>query len=73
MSTMPVGGLVPSNTDNPADLIVRNAKIHTRDPGRPQAEAIAIRDGAITVVGNDQDVALQSARPRRWSTPSAAG
>ncbi|MFF3783896.1 amidohydrolase [Streptomyces sp. NPDC001933] len=54
---MPVGGLVSSNTDNPADLMVRNAKIHTGDPGRPQAEAIAIRDGVITVVGDDRDVA----------------
>lgn len=57
MSTMPVGGLVPSATDDAADVIVRNAKIHTGDPGRPQAEAIAIRDGVITVVGDDKDVA----------------
>ncbi|MCX5401666.1 amidohydrolase [Streptomyces sp. NBC_00102] len=54
---MPVGGLVPSATDNAADLIVRNAKIHTGDPGRPQAGALAIRDGVITVVGDDNDVA----------------
>lgn len=57
MSTMPVGGLVPSATENAADLIVRNAKIHTGDPGRPQAGALAIRDGVITVVGDDNDVA----------------
>lgn len=57
MSTMPVGGLVPRATDNAADLVVRNAKIHTQDPVRPQAEAIAIRDGVITVVGDDNDVA----------------
>ena len=57
MSTMPVGGLVPSATDNAADLVVRNAKIHTGDPGRPKAESIAIRDGVIMVVGDDQDVA----------------
>ncbi|MGW2407936.1 amidohydrolase [Streptomyces sp. NPDC001739] len=54
---MPVGGLVPRATDNAADLVVRNAKIHTQDPVRPQAEAIAIRDGVITVVGDDNDVA----------------
>ncbi|MFE7300656.1 amidohydrolase [Streptomyces sp. NPDC057579] len=57
MSTMPVGGLVPHATDNAADLVVRNAKIHTGDPVRPQAEAIAIRGGVITVVGDDNDVA----------------
>ncbi|WP_275466815.1 amidohydrolase [Streptomyces noursei] len=54
---MPVGGLVPHATDNAADLVVRNAKIHTGDPVRPQAEAIAIRGGVITVVGDDNDAA----------------
>ena len=57
MSTMPVGGLVPSTTDNAADLVVRNAKIHTGDPGRPKAGAIALRDGVIVAVGDDKDVA----------------
>ncbi|MFD0513821.1 amidohydrolase [Streptomyces aureus] len=57
MSTMPVGGLVPHAIENAADLIVRNAKIHTGDPGRPHAEALAIHDGVITVVGDDKDVA----------------
>ncbi|GLX54593.1 hypothetical protein Shyhy01_75420 [Streptomyces hygroscopicus subsp. hygroscopicus] len=59
MSTMPVGGLIPRATDDAADLIVRNAKIHTGDPRLPQAEAIAIRDGVITTVGGDKDVAGQ--------------
>ncbi|MGW0935590.1 amidohydrolase [Streptomyces sp. NPDC002666] len=54
---MPVGGLVPSTTDNAADLVVRNAKIHTGDPGRPKAGAIALRDGVIMAVGDDKDVA----------------
>ncbi|HEY9329729.1 MAG TPA: amidohydrolase [Streptomyces sp.] len=54
---MPVGGLVPSTTDNAADLVVRNAKIHTGDPGRPKAGAIALRDGVIVAVGDDKDVA----------------
>lgn len=57
MSTMPAGGLIPSATGHAADLIVRNAKIHTGDPRRPQAEAMAVRDGVITVVGDDKDVA----------------
>ncbi|MGW0816610.1 amidohydrolase [Streptomyces viridiviolaceus] len=59
MSTMPVGGLTPRATDDAADLVVRNAKIHTGDPRLPQAEAIAIRDGVITAVGDDKDVADQ--------------
>ncbi|MGW3267897.1 amidohydrolase [Streptomyces sp. NPDC001056] len=54
---MPVGGLVPQATDDAAELVVRNARIHTGDPDRPQAEAIAVRSGVITVVGDDKDVA----------------
>ncbi|MFF9090927.1 amidohydrolase [Streptomyces sp. NPDC014991] len=54
---MPVGGLTPRASGDAADLVVRNAKIHTRDPRLPQAEAIAIRDGVITAVGGDKDVA----------------
>ncbi|OSP41108.1 amidohydrolase [Streptomyces sp. 13-12-16] len=57
MSSMPVGGIAPRTTENAADLVVRNAKIHTGDAVRPQAEAIAVRDGVITVVGDDNDVA----------------
>jgi predicted amidohydrolase YtcJ len=57
MSTMPVGGLVPLAEENAADLVVRNARIHTGDPSRPQAEAVAVRDGVITAVGDDKDVA----------------
>ncbi|MFG3547604.1 amidohydrolase [Streptomyces sp. NPDC047725] len=56
---MPVGGLIPRATDDAADLIVRNAKIYTGDPRLPQAEAIAVRDGVITTVGGDKDVADQ--------------
>ncbi|MGW3451462.1 amidohydrolase [Streptomyces sp. NPDC001076] len=54
---MPVGGLVPQAVDDPAELVVRNAKIHTGDPNRPHAGAIAVRDGVVTVVGDDKDVA----------------
>ncbi|AXE89656.1 N-substituted formamide deformylase precursor [Streptomyces sp. Go-475] len=54
---MPVGGLGPRAMDKAADLVVRNARIHTGDPARPQAQALAICDGVITVVGDDKDVA----------------
>ncbi|MFI2620056.1 amidohydrolase [Streptomyces sp. NPDC018584] len=55
---MPVGGLVPGTAaQNAADVVVRNAKIHTGDPGRPHGQAIAIRDGAIAAVGDDRDMA----------------
>ncbi|MEU6602990.1 amidohydrolase [Streptomyces flaveolus] len=55
---MPVGGVARlAAADGAADLVVRNAKIHTGDPHRPQAQALAITDGKITVVGEDRDVA----------------
>ncbi|WP_222109582.1 amidohydrolase [Streptomyces cupreus] len=54
---MPVGGLVPRAVDDAAELVVRNASIHTGDASRPQAEALAVKDGVITVVGDDKDVA----------------
>ncbi|MET9549257.1 amidohydrolase [Streptomyces sp. NPDC006627] len=55
---MPVGGLVPSTAaQNAADVVVRNAKIHTGDPRRPHGQAIAIRDGVIATVGDDRDMA----------------
>ncbi|MEU1802366.1 amidohydrolase [Streptomyces sp. NPDC019937] len=55
---MPVGGLVPAATDDEAaDLIVRNAKVYTQDPARPQAGAVAIRDGVVRAVGDDADIA----------------
>ncbi|SFG54540.1 amidohydrolase [Streptomyces mirabilis] len=65
MATMPVAGLPPAHDDHVADIVVRNAKIYTGDPVRPQAGAVAIKDGKVTVVGDDKDVApLISARTR---------
>jgi hypothetical protein len=56
--TMPVGGVRPSDgVVSPADLVVRNAKIHTGDPARPSATAVAIRDGVFAAVGDEADVA----------------
>lgn len=65
MATMPVAGLPSVNDDPVADIVVRNAKVYTGDPVRPQASAVAIKDGKVTVVGDDKDVApLVSARTR---------
>ncbi|GKQ35309.1 hypothetical protein ALMP_18540 [Streptomyces sp. A012304] len=54
---MPVGGLVPRATDNAAELVVRNGRVHTQDPRHPQAGALAVRGGVVTAVGDDQDIA----------------
>ncbi|MEV7186879.1 amidohydrolase [Kitasatospora sp. NPDC093102] len=57
MTSMPVAGLRPSQGDDRADLVVRNARIHTGDPRRPVASALTVRGGRIGAVGEDRDVA----------------
>lgn len=37
------------------DLLIRDAKVWTVDPGRPEADAVAVRDGRIAAVGDDRD------------------
>ena len=39
-----------------ADLVVRNARIATGDPSRPQAQAFAVTNGRFLAVGDDADV-----------------
>jgi len=41
----------------PADLVLRSGVVHTMDPRRPRAEAVAVRDGRIVAVGMAGDVA----------------
>ncbi|MGC0420854.1 amidohydrolase [Embleya sp. AB8] len=42
-----------------ADLVLRNARIHTVDPELPEAEALAVVDGRIAWVGADADAAAR--------------
>ncbi|MGD6749369.1 amidohydrolase [Streptomyces sp. BH105] len=46
----------------PAELVLRHARIHTVDPERPEAEALAVRDGRIVWLGDDADA-------DRWTGP----
>ena len=39
-----------------ADLVLTGARIHTMDPARPHAEALAARAGRILAVGREEDV-----------------
>lgn len=39
-----------------ADLILMNGTVHTLDPARPRAEAVAVRDGRILKVGTAAEV-----------------
>ncbi|MFJ3922252.1 amidohydrolase [Streptomyces sp. NPDC090022] len=66
-ASMPVAGVGPATAQRTgtgagaeaarADLLVRNAKVFTGDPGRPHARAVAIRDGRIVALGDDHDLA----------------
>jgi hypothetical protein len=40
----------------PADLAFVNGAVYTVDPARPRAQAVAVRDGRIVIVGSDDDV-----------------
>ncbi|MEM7025834.1 MAG: amidohydrolase family protein, partial [Pseudomonadota bacterium] len=39
-----------------ADLVLLNGKIITMDPARPEATALAARDGAFVAVGSDNEM-----------------
>lgn len=41
----------------PADLILRNGRIHTMDDALPRADALAVRDGKLAAVGDETSVA----------------
>ena len=40
-----------------ADLLIENARVLTQDPGRPRAEAVAVRGNRLLVVGDRADAA----------------
>jgi predicted amidohydrolase YtcJ len=43
-------------TESAADFVLRGGAVHTVDPTRPRAEAVAVRDGRIVAVGSDREV-----------------
>ncbi|KTT05357.1 amidohydrolase [Pseudomonas oryzihabitans] len=55
-SVLPLAGRAdpaPGGTMQHADLILHNGKLHTVDPERPAATAVAIKDGVFIAVGSD--------------------
>ena len=40
-----------------AELVLRGAPVYTVDPGKPWAQAVAIRDGLIAAVGSEVEIA----------------
>ncbi len=46
----------PVPASEPADLVLKNAVVHTVSSGRPRAEAVAVRGNRIVAVGSSADV-----------------
>ncbi len=46
-----------TNTTGPADLVLSGGHVHTVDPTRPRAEAVAVRGERIVAVGSAADIA----------------
>lgn len=46
----------PAYAQQPADLVVRGARIYTVDAVRPWAEALAVKEGRLVFVGSDSAV-----------------
>ncbi len=53
--------------DPPADLALKHGAVYTVDGARSWAQAVAIREGRITYVGSDQNLASHVG-PRRASS-----
>jgi predicted amidohydrolase YtcJ len=47
----------PASAADPADLVLKNAVVHTVDAKRPRAAAVAVRGNRIVGVGTNADVA----------------
>jgi len=45
-----------ASAQTPADLVLHNAQIYTVDEDQPEAEALAVRDGRLLMVGSNEDV-----------------
>ncbi|WP_405452342.1 amidohydrolase [Streptomyces erythrochromogenes] len=54
--SMPVAGIRPApelHEGSAADLVLRNARVFTGDPARPGARAVAVKDGRVLALGDD--------------------
>ena len=51
-----LAGPVACDKEQPADLVFRGGEIYTVDANRSWASAVAIRDGRIVYVGDDERV-----------------
>jgi predicted amidohydrolase YtcJ len=51
-----LAGRLHLSQQNFPDLVIVNARVHTVNPARPSAEAIAISAGKITAVGSSREI-----------------
>jgi len=58
------GAQVPA-AHGPADLVIYKAKVHTVDPSRPEAQALAIVGDRIRAVGSEDEI-------RAWIAPGTS-
>ena len=57
---------MPDTSNATPDVVFYNGRITTLDRARPQASAVAIKDGRFVAVGTDAEVmALAGSTPRR--------
>ena len=54
----PFAALLLLVQQQPADLVVLNARVYTADANRPVAEALAVRGGRIAFVGSARGAAI---------------
>ena len=52
-----LAGVEGDRPQEPADLVLRNGRVVTVDPGKPEAQAVAIRADRIAAVGTDAEIA----------------
>lgn len=57
LAAVALGCATAAAQQQPADLIVTNAKVTTVDKQRPQATAFAVKDGKFVAVGSDAEMA----------------
>jgi predicted amidohydrolase YtcJ len=53
---VPLCHCAPQAPKEPADLVLRHGKIVTVDDSHPEAQAVAVKDGKILVVGTDAEI-----------------
>jgi hypothetical protein len=71
---MPVDGIRPSDRPGqPAELVIRNGRIHTGDAAVPAASAVAIRDADVRQGLDLTDAAAESAEQLRWGQRRGLG